>query len=578
MKKVLFSICLSVFLVVGSLSAFATPKDTFIVADIGLPESLDPAKGYDTSTLGALINIYETLITPKGAAADEYEGLIATEVPTVDNGGISKNGTRYTFKIRKGVKFHNGETLTPEDVVYSLKRSMVMDPNGGPMWMLLEAVTGVGNTRKDGKIVPGIFDKIDKAIWAEGNKVIVQLPKPYPPILGILGYSSGSILNKKWAIANGAWDGNIKNAAKYNDPVTGQEPLVNKTNGTGPYRLVKWIRSDQIIYERFEDYWGKKPQIKNAITKIIPEWSTRKLMLQNGDVDRAFIGAPQYNEVKAMNGVKADKLNQLSYVGVMFCQKVNTTANPYVGSGKLDGKGIPEDFFSNINIRKAFAHAYNHQEIIESVMNGLGVRPSSPNIYGMPYRIDVPIPEFDLAKTEKYLKGAYGGQLWKKGLKMTIAHNEGRIERRAAALQIAENIMSLNPKFHIELQPMVWSDYVGALRESRFAVFIIGWGADYPDPHNVIHPFMSSNGTYGQFLNYRNPEVDRLLDEGIVTAAAEQRRKIYERLQHIWANDYIGMIAFQATEALALRDNISGYYKNPLYGPSVVIFKDIVKD
>ena len=578
MKNFLFSVCLSVFLIIGSLSAFATPKDTFIVADIGLPESLDPAKAYDTSALAALINIYETLITPKGAAADEYEGLIATEVPTVENGGISIDGRRYTFKIRKGVRFHNGETLTPEDVVYSLKRGMVMDPNGGPMWMFLEAVTGFGNTRKDGKIIPGIFDKIDKAIEAKGDTVVIHLPKPYPPLLGILAYSSGSIINKKWAIANGAWDGNIENAAKYNDPVTGQEPLVAKTNGTGPYKLVKWIRSDQIIYERFEDYWGKKPQIKHAITKIIPEWSTRKLMLQNSDVDRAFIGSPQYNEVKAMSGVKAEKLNQLSYVGVMFCQKVNTTANPYVGSGKLDGKGIPEDFFAHINIRKAFAHAYNHQEIIDSVMNGLGARPSSPNVFGMPYRIDVPIPEFDLKKTEKYLKEAYDGKLWEKGFKMTIAHNEGRIERRAAALQIAENIMSLNPKFQIELQPMVWSDYVGALRESRFAAFIVGWGADYPDPHNVIYPFMSSNGTYGQFLNYKNPEVDRLLDEGIVTAATDKRREIYERLQHIWADDYIGLIAFQATEAIAVRDNISGYYKNPIYGPSVVIFKDIIKN
>ena len=115
--------------------------------------------------------------------------VLATEVPTVENGGISSDGKTITFTIRKGVKFHEGGDLTPDDVVYSMKRAMISDPSGGPMWMLLEAMTGEGNTRKGGKIIPGIFEKIDKSIEAKGNQVILHLPKPYPPLLGILCYT-----------------------------------------------------------------------------------------------------------------------------------------------------------------------------------------------------------------------------------------------------------------------------------------------------------------------------------------------------------------------------------------------------
>ncbi|RLE12907.1 ABC transporter substrate-binding protein, partial [Candidatus Aerophobetes bacterium] len=109
--------------------------DTLIVADIGTVDSLDPAWAYDTASGARIFNIYETLITFKGESTDEFVPLLATKVPTVENGLISPDGLNYTFPIRKGVKFHNGEPLTPEDVEYSFERAMVQDRDGGPVWM-----------------------------------------------------------------------------------------------------------------------------------------------------------------------------------------------------------------------------------------------------------------------------------------------------------------------------------------------------------------------------------------------------------------------------------------------------------
>ena len=198
--------------------------DTFILATYGTLRTLDPAVCYDATGSQRIWNIYEPLVFFDGSKTDAFVPILTTRVPTLKNGGITNSGTTYSFPIRKGVIFQDGGKLTPEDVAYSFKRNMIADPDGGPMWMLLEAVTGKRSTRdENGKIIPGIFKTIDNAINAKGNQVILHLPRPYPPIMGVLAYSSSVILDKEWAIANGCWDGDIRNAAKYNNPAPGHQ-------------------------------------------------------------------------------------------------------------------------------------------------------------------------------------------------------------------------------------------------------------------------------------------------------------------------------------------------------------------
>ncbi|MBT8367888.1 MAG: ABC transporter substrate-binding protein, partial [Deltaproteobacteria bacterium] len=200
--------------------------DTFVLANYGTLRTLDPAVCYDATGSQRIWNLYETLIFFDGSSTEKYAPLLALAVPTLDNGGISPDGKTYSFRIRPGVKFHEGGNLTPEDVVYSIKRAMIVDPDGGPMWMLLEALTGHGSTRdKDGNIISGIFDDIENAVEAKDDRVIFHLPRPFPPLMGILAYSAASALDKEWAISKGCWDGNIKNAARFNNPPPGHEPL-----------------------------------------------------------------------------------------------------------------------------------------------------------------------------------------------------------------------------------------------------------------------------------------------------------------------------------------------------------------
>jgi peptide/nickel transport system substrate-binding protein len=551
----------------STTAAFSkSPGDTFIFADYGEVRTLDPAAAYDNVSQQRLLNIYEPLIFFDGDATDKFIPLLATEVPSIENGGISKDGKTYRFKIRKGVKFHNGATLEPQDVVYSVKRHMILDQDGGPMWMMLEPLTGEGSTRdENGKIIAGIFEKIDTCVEAKGDEVIFHLQAAYPPFLGILANYGCLIIDQEWAMKNGCWNGKMADAAKFNNPPLGKEPLQNKANGTGAYRMASWEPSKEFVFNRFDGYWGEKGTLKQAVMRYVKEWSTRKLMLQNGDADKVMVDAQYAPEVENMKGVKVYKVPQLSVSGALFCQKIEPKANPNIGSGKLDGQGIPIDFFTDIHVRRAIMHCFDRDTYAEDVFNKLVVMPTSPCAEGLAYHKKTPVYAFDLEKAAAEMKQAFGGKVWEKGFKMIITHNTGNELREAAAHMLAENIMSLNPKFQIEVRNVEWKDYLSEYRQYKYPIFIIGWGADYPDPHNFLYTFMHSAGPYGRFMAYKNSEADQLCTAGIQTVDPHEREKVYHRLQQIWYDEAPGLMIYQQIAVLTYRDNISGVMQNPMF-------------
>ena len=556
--------CLIFLLVAISASAEIKNPDTFIKVTYGTVPTLDPATNYNTTGSQRLENIYDMLVRRDGSSTDKFVPDLATEAPSVENGLISEDGMTYTFPIREGVKFQAGGDLTPEDVEYSIERTMVVDQDGGPSWMLLEALTGEGSTRDgDGNIKEGILETIMNAVEVDGNNVVLHLPKPYPPLMGILANSWAAIQDKEWVIEQGGWDGTLENAPKYNNPEFLHEPLQKVMNGTGPYMLKSWEPSQQFVFERFDGYWGPKPALKTAIFKYVEEWNTRKLMLINGDADYVSVDATYVPEMEGVEGIKTYKVPQLAVTGALFCQKVDPNQNTSIGSGKLDGEGIPPDFFSDVNVRKAFLHAFDRELYEEDVLQNIETIPTNPNVPGLPYAIDVPVYEFDLEKSAEYMKKAWDGQVWEKGFKMTITHNSGNEKREKAALMLAENIMSLNPKFKIEVANVEWKDYLVKYKNYQYPIYIIGWGADYADPHNFLYTYMHSDGPYGKYMAYLNPEVDKLVEEGISTTEPAKRAEIYEKLQHLWYEEAIGLCIYQNTDIRHYRDWVQGFVPNP---------------
>jgi peptide/nickel transport system substrate-binding protein len=149
--------------------------------------------------------------------------------------------------------------------------------------------------------------------------------------------------------------------------------------------------------------------------------------------------------------------------------------------------------------------------------------------------------------------------------------------REAAAHMLAENIMSLNPKFRIDVRNVEWKDYVVQIRSFQYPLFLSGWGADYADPHNFVYPFMHSNGYYGKFMALNNPEIDKLCDAGIENADPVKRREIYSRLQDIWYEDAIGAPLYQQIVVRAYRDYVKGFIPNAMFTDDNEILKRIWK-
>ncbi len=605
-RNVLVIVLLCLILMLLASFSFAELKNpnTIIYAAIGGPESLDPHWAYDTASGEVIYEMYDNLINYKGKSTAEFVPMLATEVPSVENGLISEDGLTYTFPIRKEVKFHNGDILTPEDVVYSIKRALIFDRSGGPTWMFCEPLLGVygiedkvvevyglenysdlfvdGDPRGELKpekkykeaMIKFFNDYIDKTVEVDGDKVVFHLAQAYAPFINILAHSGNwsAILDKKWAIAQGAWDGQADNWWKYHDPEAEKDPLYAVENGTGPFVLQKWVPEEIVMLERFDDYWRGPAKIKNVQIKYITEYTTRKLMLQTGDADIAYIPVQYLSEVEKIEGVIVEKnLPQLTNVVSMFPWTINAEGNTYIGSGKLDGKGIPPDFFSDIHVRKGFSYLFPYDIFIEKVAKGLAIRNPGPIPKGIPgYTADAALfYGFSLEKAAEEFKLAWGGQLWEKGCKFNIFYNEGNDVRKAASDILSTYAKMLNPKFNLEPIGVQWSAYLKAFLTEKLPIFTIGWQADYPDPHNWAPVYMGSQGDYAGFFGeayreFARKNVDPLLKEGLKETDPVKRIEIYKKLTQIAHDQAISIYDYQPGGNHVQRLYINGWYYNPI--------------
>jgi peptide/nickel transport system substrate-binding protein len=544
--------------------------DTYIVVRFGDPETLDPGYAYDTASHEVILwHVYETLIFFNGSSTGSFVPMLASEVPTLANGGISKDGRTYTFKIRQGVKFHDGTPLTAEDVKYSLMRFMFMDRDGGPSWLLLSPLLDVEGTR-DGKGVlnTALFGEADRAIQVKGNSVSLTLKKPFAPFMPIMAMWSETV-SKKWAVANGDWDGTAATLSKLNNP---QKPenttMFSKGNGTGPFKLVQWDRQTrQVILERNDNYWRKPAALKRVIIKVVDDFGARRLMLQQGDADFIAVNRPEQSQVEGLPGVRIiDDIAQLINANYYMNMKIDTGGgNPDVFSGRLDGNGIPPDFFADVNVRRGIAQAIDYETAIRDCWRGkatVGHGPIPKGLFG--YNPMQKWYTYDSARAAAAFREARGGQVWNNGFRFTILFNTGNTTRQCMAQVMKAGVEALNPKFRVDVRSITFPQLLQQYRAGKLPMWIIGWAADFPDADNFVSPFMHSTGTYSKAQGYNNPEADKLIEQARNEPDAAKRRAIYYKLQEMAYND-IFTIYLDRVDFHVMRTWVRGWYYNPAF-------------
>ncbi|MBA7688830.1 putative D,D-dipeptide-binding periplasmic protein DdpA [subsurface metagenome] len=482
---------------------------------------------------------------------------------------VSADGLTYRFKLREGVKFHNGNDLTAADVEYSFERGMVQDEGGGPQWMFFEPFFGptIHSSRDVEPLMPlaDIKACVEVVTSVDADWVHFTLFAPYEPFLQILAGPWASIVDKEWCIENGDWDGTQASYEALNNPDPGASPLHLITNGTGPFELERWEVGVEIVLVRNDDYWGGPANFERFITKTVPEWTTRKLMLQAGDADWVYVPRAYIGELEGVEGLTVYKdLPQLN-VDAFFFQFAISSESTFVGSGQLDGDGIPLDFFSDLDVRKGFNYAFDWEIYISDALLGEAKQVASPICEGLTYvNPDAPMHSLDLAKAEEHLRAAWDGAVWENGFTFSLVYNEGNLERQIACEILKANLLKINPKFVVDIQVMQWPTVLRGMLSQLLPAFLIGWLADYPDPHNFIHPFMHSSGIFSGWQTYDNPEVDALIEQGIAATTSAARQDAYYQLQDLYYEDVPGIILVQPVGRRYFRDWVKGFIFNPM--------------
>jgi peptide/nickel transport system substrate-binding protein len=599
------------------------PNITLVSVSIGEPETVDPGWCYDTASAEIIMNVYDTLVWFNTTSMVEFVPSLATDWYFNETGMYWNFTIRQTFTNITGtfpVTFHNGALLTPSDVEYSFERWMVLDHGGGPTWMIFEPLLGCDYWDTED---PGFAAKVDASVESDANNVYFYYQAgAFPPMIFLqtIAQSWASILDEDWAKAQGCWDGNWSNTgegSEYYDPtVSPIDKAGSKMCGTGPYKLAYWTHGIEWSAIKNNAYWGPWPAdastgqacddyVDRYVARKVDEWSTRKLEFVVGAADYCYVPRMYMEQLMKttdpetyLPGLECTPhLATLQADGIFFNYNISNgqfkyPVSPYLSGldyGELDKSGICPDFFSDEHVRKACAYSIDYETYIEASFMGEAVYPSTPSIFGLDYRrpeawYDANAYEFNLTKAEEEWKLAWGGALWTTGFTLTITYNTGNIPRKTMADMLEANIEGMNgegaTEFNIETMAIDWgSTYIPQLFTRQLPLFIIGWLADYPDPHNFYQPFMAEYGAFSgkATQGYYNPEVEALLNEEIGTTNETRRQEIFYRLQEIYIEDCPSVCVDQPEGRHWNRDWVKGWYYNQIY-PGTYIYHTWIEE
>ncbi len=543
--------------------------DTYVAVSFGDWDTFDYAWAYDTSSFEVIFNVYEPLIFFDGGRMDRFAPMLATAVPSVQNGLLSPDGKTYTFPIRQGVKFHDGSPLTAEDAAYSLQRFLLTDRDGGPSSLLSEWILGITSTRDDKGNLALKFGDLQRAVQVKGNNVVVTLKEPFGGFLSIMAQWS-YVVSKKWAIKNGDWPGTAATMAKFNNPKKESTAFFEKANGTGPFKLETWDRAGrQVILVRNDNYWRAPTRLKRVVIRSVEEVATRILMLKAGDADSIALTRRELPQIEGDPNIKIiDDLptGTSTNPAWFFTFDIDCRGNPDCGSGRLDGAGIPPNFFTDVNVRRGFAYSFDFNTFLQDGYRGKATLAKGMIPLGMfGYNPKQEYFTFDRARATAAFREAFGGQVWERGFKLTVLYNAGNVVRELGSRILKDTIESLNPKFKVDIRGVTWSTYLAAMDASRLPVFWIGWLADYPDPHNFAFHFFHSDGTFPHSQKFKNAEVDALVSIAAREPDVKKRQQLYFQINQ----KYFELVPSVATvNAIGFRNQrtwVHGWYYNPIY-------------
>jgi peptide/nickel transport system substrate-binding protein len=469
---------------------------TLVLAQAGEPPGLDVHKQTSHVAWRIFELVYSTLV--------EFDKDLNIVPHLAKSWDISTDGLTYTFYLNQGVKFHNGQELTAEDVKFTIER--ILDPNTGA-------------------INRSFFTDIINIATPNRYTVVLTLSKPNVALLTHLASPSSSIVSKE--VAKGKAD-----LGKVEDIV-----------GTGPYKLVEWKLGEYILLKRNPEYFIQGlPYIDTIKIVVVPEESTILAGLRTGSIDFAYLEDPFIVKLAEKEpNLVVYSVPMLSYHLVF----INT-------------KSIPP--LADPRVRLAMSYAIDRQKMVETVMLGQGT-PTGPMPIGAklwalpPSELPGFIPNIEKAKTllaEAGYPNGFNVSLMLSPFEPATARAEGEFIQ-AQLKQVGINV---------NLDLVEWGVYIDRWKKADFEL-CLGLNSAIPEPDYVFYRYFHSTGGLNFVHGWSNPKVDELLDKGRIERDSEKRREIYYEVQRILAEEAVWLWTFSSYYQYVGQSYVKGFVPMP---------------
>ena len=460
---------------------------------VGIPQdledSLDPHKSVAAGTKEVLFNIYEGLVKP------DEEGNYIDAV--AESHSISEDGKVYTFQLRSGVKFHDGTEVTVDDVKYSIERCAGINGDGTPL--------------------VAAFSNVEKVETPDASTVEIYLKEADTEFLA---YLIVAVVPQHC------------------------EDLDKNPVGTGPFQYVSRSPQENIVIEKFSDYWDTENQayLDQVTFKVVGDSNAIVTGLKSGTID-------MYPRVNATQAAQlADDQDLQIYEGGM-----NLIQALYLNNAEAP--------FDNVKVRQALCYAVNRQEVLDMVADGKGTIIGSSMFpafekYYMPELADL-YPQ-DVQKAKELLAEAG----YTDGFDMIISVPNNYQQHIDTAQVLVEQLKQIG--VNAEIQLIEWDSWLSDVYADRnFQSTVVGIDAAYLSGRALLERFASD--AEKNFINYSNPQYDSLYEQVKKSTDDSEQIDLYKQMETLLAEDAANVYIQDMAAEVVLRKGYGGYVFYPLY-------------
>lgn len=400
---------------------------------------------------------------------------------------ISDDGLVYTFYLRKGVKFHNGEEFKADDVVYTFERMLKSETNALNQDFIM-AVKGASD------MMEGKTEKLEGLEVIDEYTIKMTLENSFAPFLANLATPGVSIYNRKFTEGAGDQFG----------------LMPEKTCGTGPFILSKWELNSETQIDAFDDYWKGRPRLDAVNFKTVKDADTQRMMFENGELDEFDCDeAPSQIAYFAESEKYKDWIKVGNRVGTTY-YSINREIEP----------------FNDVRIRKAFQMSIDKQQLLDTLYDGRGTVSSGiipPGLIG--YNPDLPEIKYNPEMAKKLMAEAG----YPDGFEMDIC----MVTDSPDTLRINEMVQSMLAKVNIKanIVQMDEASWYGVRAEGNLGSYTATWSADFNDPDNFFYTFFAPQNTVKRSFNYNNAKTSEKVAEARKMNDPDERVKLYRELE-----------------------------------------------